>query len=1162
MPERVVINIEVNSDVATIEATRQALRRLRDEEEELNNERERGRNQQRQTTRQTRRNTGQQNALSNALRRQSRNANQLRGRYAGLMKETFALRKDIGSLIQAFGGFIRIMNKLSLLEIPLLAVGLASISLLFQMGPGFIKLYKSAMQGLAYTAAGTGVIITTLVAAMQEFQSVQFAPMYVEGAGNTADRFVAASQAMDMFAANTTLAVVGAESLQKAFGTLSKQKAITGSTVAAFEGLMNVVAGSGGDIGKGSEKLATFLAKVQKDGLGGAGDAAKELGPDFQKIIKEAQGLGIKTSDEFFKAAAEGTLGETFQKKYAGQLDALNSTLMGRFKSGMVEIKRILGDLGTRFLQPAGESFERIRNQLELTIIRLSPLLNQFSTGFFADAENIFEKTTNKLVTLVNKYLNTTPTFIEQMKSIIESTAEFGDGLQDWARQFEPAGKALIDNFFSPVWDGLTDKFEGGVNTLSELVLANKPALNAFAEEVVGLIGVLGDYANMLKEAFFAAMPILGVALRTVTMIFDVFTKLMKGFMKIGEFMGGNMGKGIAAIIAIYASLTLFSRFFSTLGKMFGKDMMIKANHVSINGAPMGGMGMGGPVGGPGGGLTSGQMSGAGYMTARQQMQSMGRNAMGAGRNFINSPMSSMAIAGAGQMANMAGNNMGGQGGTALSTAGNVATVAGMGRMMGMSGRATGALAVVPAAYGAAKMTGNFIQDMPGFKKGTFGKDDALGKAGMAAAGAGTGAATGAAIGAALAPFTAGISVAAFATIGAVVGGITGYINAGKYQKEARNAAKGMMETYTSGIEEAFLGGNVEDLEKVRKEMMETNELNLKNLADQGTYAKEMEKNGTKLRALDKEIRVYTSNTALAERATGTGAEELNRLAEAAGVNVRDKMLTLVDVIKLVGTTATQQAALMKQAWANISRIALGGALDYFETQQQRRDSAVAAASSEDALRSGLVNDETIDKFLKDTLAFGTAEAGEFGGLGFAVRGVEKSLTEGRLSTLSEDQKELVRTRSTSAFGNDAVMRYISTDPDAKQQLLDMARSGTGMGMKSDEDLMNLIKARIAEGGDGSAAFLLQNLQNASTDVNEIGKLIMGDKGYTDYNDRGNKYLDPSQDPRIPKPAITTNNNTLNISGILDQRVVDRIVEELNRLNISNRERGAVPVKS
>jgi len=1186
MPERVVINIEVNSDIAEIEATREALRRLRDEEERLNDERERGRRAERESSRERNRTNNDNNRLNNLLNRQNRNLNRLRGRYAGLLKETFAFRQDIGKLIGAVGGFIKLINKLSLIEIPLLAAGLGTISALFAMGPGFIKLYKAAMSGLAYTAAGLAVAVTTAVAAQQEFASVQFAPMYTEGAANTADRFIAASQAMDMFTLNTKLAVVGAESLQKSFATLSKQKAVTGNTVAAFEGLMNVVAGSGGDIGKGSEKLAEFLAKVQKDGLGGAGDVAKELGPDFEKIIKEAKELGVKTSDEFFAAAAEGTLGKTFQEKYAGQLDALNNTLIGRFKQGMTDVKRVLGDLGTQFLQPAGDLFDNIVRQLKITVVRLSPLISQFGTGFFGDVEEAVAKITDKFVVLMNRYLNTTPTFLQQMGKIVDAVGGFGDRLQDWARGFKPAGKALNESFFGPIFEGLKDKFAGGIDVLSDLVLKNKPALEEFAKIIVDLIGAIGDYANMLKEAFFAALPAIGLMLKMMTKLLELFTKLMKGMMALFGKMGGKLGNAIGAIIAIYASITLFSRFFTTLGKMFGKDMSIRANNVFVNGGPVGGpMGAGGaPVGGP----MSYQQASAQHMSRQQRIQSAVRGApaaMGRGLDKMYAmPIGGMlsTAAGMGLMATAGDTSTTGgalkQGaGIALAGGGMLSMMGGQAiKMPGMFQRADGGrnfgrlgssggtmgaagLAGAAAIAGGSYAAGNII--------GSKFKNDSKSSRAMSA---GSSALAGAAIGAAVGSVVPIIGTGVGAAIGAVVGGISGYMNSGKQQKAAREMGKSLVDNYTQATEEAFAAGDIAALATAREEAIKQHEANLKEVQHMEEYNKHVTAFQLKMEQFDREIEQFTDNAALAERTLGVGTDQLNALAEEAGINLRTKMLSLKDVIQLVGKTTTQQMGLMRAEIAKFTGAVTTGAMNVFEQDRKRRESRKNVDASEAALATGLFNEETVDKFLEDTLMFGTTEAGPLGAFGTMQVAVKESLESGTLKNLTDKQKDAVLARMNEVSSNENILKYIKSDPTAQQELGDLVRTGKGMEKLTNEEIMGLITTKLKDPAmAGQGGFFLQNLLNqiqedttSKTGNLKVAGMLLSPDRLAEVNRPKvpmGSYMQPSVLPSAQTSKVV---NVSVVSPLADKATVDRIINEIQAAFRDTNERGGVTVGS
>ena len=354
--ERVVIDIEVNSDIATIVATRRALEDLTNAQRRYNREKDReprggggddssgGRG-------------GGRGGGGGGGRRRPRGGGGRRGngRYDGLAGQVFDFRGDAGKMIGMYGSLLKVVNKLAMISLPLMMGLLGSISLLFKMGTYFVNMYRAAMSSMASAVGLAYVALTTLLAAQREFSAVQNSPAYIKGTMNTNSRFTAASQAISMFVGNSQLAVVSAKSLQSSFTTLSKVSPVTGKTTEAFTSLMDVVAGSGGDMDKGSEKLATFLSEVQKKGTLAAGaEAAKDLGPDFEKIVKEASALGIKTSDEFLKAAAEGKLGETFATKYAGTLDALNNTVMGRFNTAISVIKEQLTSLGCEYLDEAG----------------------------------------------------------------------------------------------------------------------------------------------------------------------------------------------------------------------------------------------------------------------------------------------------------------------------------------------------------------------------------------------------------------------------------------------------------------------------------------------------------------------------------------------------------------------------------------------------------------------------------------------------------------------------------------------------------------------------------------------------------------------------------------------------------------------------------------
>lgn len=1139
--ERVVINIEVNSDIATIEATRAALERLSGAESDSDRTVKRSTKTRDDHSASLRAATKHSDDLADATHRAGRAARGARGRWDGFGKALFSFRRDAGMAIGLFGKLIGVVNKLSLIEIPLLAAGLAGIALLFKSGTPFINMFRAAMSSMAYVAAGVGVAITTIAAAMREFQSVQFAPMYSEGGGNTTDRFVAASQAMKMFVDNANLAVAGSESLQKAFGVLSKQAPVTGGTVAAFEGLMNVVAGSGGDIGGGAQKLAEFIAKVQKSGLGAAGSEAKALGSDFEKIMKEAKELGITTQEEFFKAAAEGNLGETFQTKYAGQLEAVNSTLIGTFKRSFAGIKSIFIDVGQQFLGPARDAVFELELIVKRTVMQLSPMLAEFGQQrFFDNVISFADKAANKFVYLMTKYLNTAPGLIEYFGNVIDKIGGFFERIQDWARQFEDAGQVLIDNFFGPVFQGIIDKFGGGMNVLSDLVEANAPMLKSLADTLVELIAAIGDYGNMLKKAFIAAIPAINQVLKGVTQVFKIFTKIANGLLTIfGK--GGNSTKVLAAVPVLYASLVLFSRFFSTLGSFFGKDMSIKANNVHVYG-PGSGMGMG-PLGSGPFPRANRFLSGEGGRISRV----FGKATKAVGL----SPKLTYGTAGmmmGGQALNMMGGQVGGYGGQALSGAGNALTAYGVGRTLGLGAKASAGLAVPVLAYTATTMLSDAIQDMPGFK-GKFANKDAVGQLGMAAAGAGAGAA----IGGAMFSFT-GPGAAVAAVVGGIVGGITGYFQAGKHQDAAEDAARALSKSFAEASEEAFAAGDLEGLTKARSDLIAAHKKNMETLVDTATYQKELGNFDKMLADFDKRLKTYSSNAALAERYLGMSTDALNALAESAGINVQTELLSLRDIIGMTGRTAADQARLIKAAWSEINGAMVGGVLGDIQNIKQQKQLGYELSAMQNKVLGGAQTEDDLLNLVESQLKFSTAQFGEQGGLvnAFNTLTDPKAFLEGgALAGLGPEAQTKLAELVQMLNPQTALMKYVTPEQ------LGLLRNEVGFKGLDDIGIRNKLIEEL-----GKDNMYLYNLQNAMATGSDfaVGQVT---GGYVPTGPavptgvKGDKY---TPNPVSQVNSNNTNNYTVQMpsGAILTPQTLKMIEDHFADMDRRNKERGGM----
>lgn len=1157
--ERVVIDIEVNSDIATIVATRRALEDLTDAQRRYNRERDR----------EPRGGGGgsggdDDSRGSRGSRGGGGGGRRTRGRYDGFGGQVFDFRGDAGKMISMYGKLLGVVNKLAMISLPLMAGAMSAISLAFKMGTYFVKMYKAAMSSMASAVGVAYVAITTLLAAQREFAAVQNSPAYAKGALTTNDRFVAAGQAMSMFVGNSQLAVVSAKSLQSSFTTLSKVEPITGKTTAAFTSLMDVVAGSGGDLDKGSEKLAEFLAQVQKKGtLAGGAQAAKELGPDFEKIVKEASALGIKTSDEFLKAAAEGKLGETFATKYAGTLDALNNTVMGRFKTAVSSIKEQLTDLGGEYLGETGGAISRLQGIISTFITRLSYVMQSFDvSGKMGSALDMVEKGADKMIVLMNKYLGSSPSIFGFLGNSFNSIGDAFDAMQDWMRQFQKAGEAINKYFFGPLFSALGSSFTGSMQDLAGVIESNGPVIESFANQIAKTLTAIGKYGDVVRKLFIGAMPALQLLLKVVEMFFTGLAKFGKTAIAIGdqfERVFGKIGGGAIKLAALYALFTIAKRFFTVLGTMFGKNMNkfgnmnVQAGVVNVNGGPMG------PMHGPPDPRGQGRMGRIG-------------NAIKTHAGGYGPMIASAALMLAGGALSSKGNDAGGYdsaGGAALKTAGNTAMATGGGIMLlgqngltalgrGSAMMGTGVLAAGAAGLAGAYGGGSYVASK--FKDDSV-KSRSMAAGGGALAGAASGAAAGAIIGSVFPGVGTALGAAVGAGVGALVGGVTGYLKAGKQRRETRKAAGELVENYTSTINEAFEGGNVDELLAARDKLRKDYEAMIATNSDPAYAAQALSKYNAELDKTNSQINNYVSNTSLAEKYFNTGAEALNKLAEEAGVNVRDKMLNFREVLALVGKTAEDQARLLKAAWSGFTAGIVNPVFDFFDKQAQEREQFKAVNAAAEKLQGGDTGVESRQDFLKKALQYNIGKFGDIQGLTNTFAQLEMDLAEGgRFANLTNEEKDALRNDLRRAGGApDTILKNV--DFAGLAQLSGGIGNMGGLldkeGFVDPKKLETLIMGQMAKN-----PLFLQQYTDAVSNPDKViaGARINNLLKDTGYGGTGASKILGSADRMVPAAQNTQNYvaNTTITAAMLDGKTIDQIERAIAKALKEQRERGMV----
>ena len=438
--------------------------------------------------------------------------------------------------IKMFGGaLIKLVTKsakLAALEIGLLGAAMMGVHAAFVLGNGAMKAFRWLASGAAGAVAALTIAASTAAAAIREQQMAMYA---FKGGGN----YQAASVLMRQLASDADMASVGAENLQAAFAAVSKTSTFTAGSANLLKGLMDF-ASAGKPLEEGVKAAGNLIAKLQdpKATFGQISEAAKELGPEMEKALKEAGGKGIKTAEQLKKAILDGTLSAAGGVQ--GQFDAVNGTLISRFKATFAIIKNDFADFGEPFLKPVKDLLEDISRTFKRTFDRVSGEIAMFANaGFFEEIGGFTEKISDFFVNFIREYLPKVDGMFASLGSWWDRFKEGWNMILDKLRPLIAGAKVFEETLMRvlrPIGAHLSEAF-GGFN---EQIVANEEKFYAFGDAVGQFIGVISKYAKTVREIFIDALPFITKIINGLTQIVDLFMSLLGGFRDL--FGGGGLG--------------------------------------------------------------------------------------------------------------------------------------------------------------------------------------------------------------------------------------------------------------------------------------------------------------------------------------------------------------------------------------------------------------------------------------------------------------------------------------------------------------------------------------------------------------------------------------------------------------------------------------------
>ena len=526
-------------------------------------------------------------------------------------------------------GFLKFAIKGVIVEMALLGATMVGVHAVFVAGQYIMKAYRGAMQMLAQGAAAATVGIAAMSAAIREQQAAIYAyrgtGAKAFGSGMNQTRMAMRNLQMD-----ASLATLGVENLNKAYGTMSKTMNVVqiNQSGSAIKALMDF-GSAGQDPAKGLEQVAVVIEALsnKKKGISDVITEAKKLGPEMEKALKTAN---VRTKKDFEKLLFSGDLAK--KGGVSGQFEAVNSTLISQLKSYMTLLRGSFADFGDAFLEPLKVAFEKVFRVVQRDLARILGTVKFTigTQGYFDGMVNAIDKVSNWMVTMIRQYLPAAQGMFGRMGDWFTG---FRRGWNLILEQLRPLidGARILYKAWDPIWEAI----KRGADNLSvfrALLIDNQEDMEEFGERIGTFIDKFSEFMTNLKKMFADMAPFINDMVSGLTQVFQMLSKMMTGF------AGGGLASALAPLMAFNVlGKTMSSvkgRLAPGVGTMSTQNMNVNAGNVTISGPA-------GPISGVASTLSSGAITsgasgvGAAAIADRLSSGATTSNASGAGATSI-----------------------------------------------------------------------------------------------------------------------------------------------------------------------------------------------------------------------------------------------------------------------------------------------------------------------------------------------------------------------------------------------------------------------------------------------------------------------------------------------------------------------------------------------
>jgi hypothetical protein len=358
---------------------------------------------------------------------------------------------------------------------------------------------------------------------------------------------------MQQFYGDAQLAGFGEEALS---GILTRQLQSGGQVTGAFRSQLTRYADYAMGDPKVLAEIAGAMAEAQKEGkiTSGVYEQLTKASPALAEAFKEMAGgqkeadaaaqKGSMTFERFNQVLMEGKLKAL--EPYNGALEAINNTVIGRFKIGLASIKEQLTSLGlgsfqelygtrapyssttgegegTSIVDATRQQVVNLQSTIQKTIMAVGPQIQLLMPGLIGRISGPMTQVSEAMVRVIIRGMTALDRFSPNINRWIGQFKSFSSQAMNYMRGFAARWDVLWTNFWKPVAKSLGRIGSLILNSFKKSVDNNKNALALMGENLAAII----DNLKVFIEAFLnfkkAIAPFTMTIMRFVNTFLNLF---------------------------------------------------------------------------------------------------------------------------------------------------------------------------------------------------------------------------------------------------------------------------------------------------------------------------------------------------------------------------------------------------------------------------------------------------------------------------------------------------------------------------------------------------------------------------------------------------------------------------------------------------------------